>query len=129
MDAGSRNRIVYFLLTMLVISFGLFSRKIAYQLPERVNLYLGDALWALMIFLMTGFVFNKVSTIRSAIIALSFCYLIELSQLYHASWIDNIRHTMLGGLILGYGFLWSDILAYFIGVGFGAVLEKLISTR
>ena len=117
MSANNRNRIVYFLLTMLAISFGLFSRKIAYQLPEQVNLYLGDSLWALMIFLITGFIFNKVSTIKAAIIALSFCYLIEISQLYHAGWIEHIRHTTLGGLILGYGFLCSDILAIRLALG------------
>ncbi|MBE9460734.1 DUF2809 domain-containing protein [Dyadobacter sp. UP-52] len=109
-----------------MISFGLLSRKIAYQLPEFINLYLGDSLWALMIFLMTGFILNKVSTFQAMIIAISFCYLIELSQLYHADWIDNIRSTTLGGLVLGYGFLWSDILAYSIGVGFGAIFEKLV---
>lgn len=124
-----RNRIVYLFLTMLVISSGLFSRKLAHQLPEQVNLYLGDSLWALMIFLITGCVFNKVSTFQALVIAISFCYLIELSQLYHADWIDIVRHTTLGGLILGYGFLWSDILAYSIGVGCGAILEKLISSR
>ncbi|GLU55587.1 ribosomal maturation YjgA family protein [Dyadobacter frigoris] len=114
---------------MLVISFGLFSRKIAYQLPEQVNLYLGDSLWALMIFLITGFIFNKTPTFQILAIAIFFCYMVELSQLYHADWIDNIRNTTLGGLILGYVFLWSDILAYSIGVGFGAIFEKLISKR
>ena len=125
-NQNKRNRTAYFLLTILMISFGLLSRKIAYQLPEFINLYLGDSLWALMIFLMTGFIFNKVSTFQAMIIAISFCYLIELSQLYHADWIDNIRSTTLGGLVLGYGSLWSDILAYSIGVGFGAIFEKLV---
>ncbi|MFC6194129.1 DUF2809 domain-containing protein [Dyadobacter subterraneus] len=125
-NQNKRNRTAYFLLTILMISFGLLSRKIAYQLPEFINLYLGDSLWALMIFLMTGFILNKVSTFQAMIIAISFCYLIELSQLYHADWIDNIRSTTLGGLVLGYGFLWSDILAYSIGVGFGAIFEKLV---
>ncbi|MCF0058117.1 DUF2809 domain-containing protein [Dyadobacter sp. CY356] len=128
-DDNPRSRILYFLMTMLVISSGLFSRKIAYQLPELVNLYLGDALWALMIFLITGFIFKWISTLQVAIFAVSFCYLIEISQLYHADWIDNIRYTRLGGLILGFGFLWSDILAYSIGVGFGVILEKFILKR
>ena len=128
-DNNPRNRLLYLFLTLLVILSGLLSRKIAYQLPEHVNLYLGDVLWALMIFLITGFIFNRTSTIQVAIFAVSFCYLIELSQLYHADWIDKIRHTRLGGLILGFGFLWSDILAYSIGVGFGVILEKLFLRR
>ena len=46
-----------------------------------------------------------------------------MSQLYHAPWIDSIRHTTLGGLILGYGFLWSDLACYAVGVGLGVVIE------
>ena len=44
-----------------------------------------------------------------------FFYGIELSQLYHALWIDAIRNTTLGGLIIGFGFLWSDLVCYTIG--------------
>jgi hypothetical protein len=120
-----RNRILYFLLVVLVIFAGLLSRKIAYQLPYFVNLYLGDTLWALMVFLIAGFLFPKSATMYITLAALSFCFLIEISQLYHANWIDAIRQTTLGGLILGYGFLWTDLLAYSAGVAAGSLLEKL----
>ena len=52
----------------------------------------------------------------ACVLALVFSYLIEISQLYHAPWIDAIRSTALGGLVLGFGFLWSDILCYTVGV-------------
>ncbi len=39
----------------------------------------------------------------------------ETLQLYQAPWIQAIRHTKIGGLLLGFGFLWSDIICYFIG--------------
>lgn len=38
------------------------------------------------------------------------------SQLYHAPWIDSIRATSLGGLVLGFGFLVSDLICYTCGV-------------
>jgi hypothetical protein len=94
-----------------------------------VNDYLGDALWAAMVFYMAAFIFNKKSTVKVAVIALLFSYCIEISQLYHAPWIDNIRATTLGGLVLGFGFLWSDILAYTIGVSSAALLEYFFSTK
>ena len=50
---------------------------------------------------------------------------VELSQLYHAPWIDSIRETTLGGLILGFGFLWSDTACYTVGVGLGVLLERI----
>ncbi|PDY46653.1 ribosomal maturation YjgA family protein [Bacillus pseudomycoides] len=118
-----RNRLLYAILTIIVVILGLASRKFAYALPNLLNAYLGDALWALMIFIGFGFLFHKMKTKNIAFLSLLFCYGIEISQLYHADWIDNIRATTLGGLVLGYGFLWSDLLAYTIGIGVGMLLE------
>ena len=59
-------------------------------------------------------------------LAMAFSVAIELSQLYHAPWIDSIRQTTLGGLILGFGFLWSDLACYAAGVGIGVILELIV---
>lgn len=121
-----RNKGLYLFLTMLVMILGLLSRKIN-SLPYILDKYSGDCLWALMIFLLFIFIFNKRSTIFVGVLALIFSYGIELSQLYHAPWIDSIRDTTLGGLVLGFGFLWSDILCYTIGIGIGMVVDIIIS--
>ncbi|MEC2714882.1 DUF2809 domain-containing protein [Bacillus cereus] len=120
-----RNRVVYALFTIVIIILGLSSRKFAFALPHLLNDYLGDALWALMIFTGFGFLFPKTETKKLAFISLMFCYGIEVSQLYHAEWIDSMRATTLGGLVLGYGFLWSDLVAYTIGVGVGVLCEVI----
>ncbi|WP_330389722.1 ribosomal maturation YjgA family protein [Cellulosilyticum sp. I15G10I2] len=96
------------------------------MLPDLLNTYLGDALWALMIFLGFAFVFKKMKTMSIALFGVLFCYLIEASQLYHAPWIDALRQTTLGGLILGYGFLWSDLFAYLIGIIVGISIDLYI---
>ncbi|PEW51212.1 hypothetical protein COJ17_03010 [Bacillus thuringiensis] len=124
-----RNRVVYALFTIVVIILGLSSRKFAFALPHLLNDYLGDALWALMIFTGFGFLFPKTETKKLAFISLMFCYGIEASQLYHAEWIDSIRATTLGGLVLGYGFLWSDVVAYTIGVGVGILCEFMLQRK
>ncbi|HFJ9381290.1 TPA: DUF2809 domain-containing protein [Bacillus paranthracis] len=124
-----RNRLLYAMFTILVIILGLSSRKFAFALPALLNDYLGDALWALMIFIGFGFLFPKIETKKLVFISLIFCYGIEMSQLYHAEWIDNIRATTLGGLVLGYGFLWSDLVAYTIGVGVGFLFEFILRTN
>ena len=118
--------IIYALLFLLTIGLGLASRKMNYLFPEIINLVLGDAIWAMMIYFGICFSFNKFTVFQVALLAISFCYAIEISQLYHAPWIDGIRRTTLGGLVLGFGFLWSDILAYSIGILIAAVLEFLI---
>ena len=120
-----RNRLLYFFWMITVMLLGLGSRNIANILPVLLNIYLGDSLWALMIFIGIGFIFREAQLNIVALIGLSFCYLIEFSQLYQAHWINEIRRTTLGGLVLGYGFLWSDLLAYSIGIGVGVVIEIL----
>jgi hypothetical protein len=52
---------------------------------------------------------------------------VEVSQLYHAPWIDAIRQTRLGGWVLGFGFLWSDLACYAVGIATGAVAELGLS--
>ncbi|MFB6728475.1 DUF2809 domain-containing protein [Bacillus mobilis] len=124
-----RNRLLYAMFTIIVIILGLSSRKFAFALPALLNDYLGDALWALMIFIGFGFLFPKIETKKLAFISLLFCYGIEVSQLYHAEWLDSIRATTLGGLVLGYGFLWSDLVAYTIGVGIGMLCEFILRKK
>ena len=121
-----RNRFVYALLVVIVILLGLASRRFASYLPEWNKLYLGDALWALMVFFIVAFLFARKSSLWVALTALAFSFSIEFSQLYHAPWIDAIRNTRLGGLVLGYGFLWSDLLCYTVGIGVGVMLERYI---
>jgi hypothetical protein len=62
---------------------------------------------------------------RRAATALAIAYLVEISQLYHAPWIDALRLTALGGLMLGFGFLWSDLACYTVGVAGGVLLERV----
>ncbi|ADV96214.1 uncharacterized protein DUF2809 [Bacillus sp. AtDRG31] len=124
--AMKRNRWIYAVFTILIIGLGLGSRAFSSVLPDTLNTYLGDSLWAAMIFTGCGFLFRKLKTMITGIISLSFCFVIEFSQLYHAEWIDQIRDTSLGGLVLGYGFLWSDIEAYTIGIAACAAIELLV---
>ncbi|MCA9011825.1 MAG: DUF2809 domain-containing protein [Planctomycetaceae bacterium] len=45
-------------------------------------------------------------------------------------WLDSLRQTILGRLILGFGFLWSDLLCYTAGVAIGIGIDCWIfSTR
>ena len=121
-----RNRILYLILTIITIILGLLSRKVQ-GLPQIISSYSGDALWALMVFFLFSFLFNKISTIFILVISIIFSYGIEISQLYHAPWIDSIRATTLGGLILGFGFLWSDLICYTVGIVIGAIIDKIIN--
>jgi hypothetical protein len=108
----------------LAVALGLGSRRFGHSLPGFVADYAGDTLWALAAFLLIGIVVPWASTRRVALMATAFSVVIEISQLYHSPWIDSIRHTTLGGLVLGYGFLWSDLACDAVGVGLGILIDE-----
>jgi hypothetical protein len=127
MQQPVRNRILYGLLTLLVLALGLASRRFFADVPFIRN-YVGDGLWALMVFFGIAFVFNRRAVRAVALAALLFSVGIELSQLYQSPWINNLRASRLGGLVLGFGFLWSDIVCYTMGIAYGVLIDTLLTT-
>lgn len=113
----------------MTVMLGLGSRRYAELLPEFVGLYAGDTVWGLMLYFgISAFLPRSRILIRTSV-AIVVAFAVELSQLYHASWIDAIRQTTLGGLALGFGFLWTDLVCYTVGVVSGAVAELGLATR
>jgi glycopeptide antibiotics resistance protein len=127
MRRSRRNPFVWTALIIVVIALGLGSRRFGHSLPVFVATYAGDTLWALVVFLGIGLLVPKTSKWRVAALAVSFSVMIEMSQLYHAPWIDSIRGTTLGALILGQGFLWGDLACYFAGIGLGVILDERLT--
>ena len=95
-----RNRVLYAGLVLAVIAAGLLWRSSFMPLPQWLSNNGGDALWALMVFLGFGFLMPRASTLMVALLALTFAWSIEFSQLYHAPWIDAVRATLPGRLVL-----------------------------
>jgi Protein of unknown function (DUF2809) len=121
-----RKRWIYATLTCAVIALGLASRRWV-LFPAGLAKYPGDALYGLMAFCALGVMLPNKSTIHNAALALGFCFSVEFSQIYHAPWIDSIRATTLGHLVLGSYFGWWDLVAYTVGVAVGVVGEWLFS--
>jgi hypothetical protein len=111
-------------LIAIAVVLGLGSRRLAAHLPGFVAAYTGDTLWAFVAFQGIGLILPRAPVWRVALLAILFSVSIELSQLYHAPWIDSIRRTTLGGLALGYGFVWSDLACYAAGVGLGVIIDR-----
>ena len=121
----NRNRIIYGLLTICILLIGLASRRFFVE-NAFVKLYIGDVLWALMVFFGIAFLSNRWSTKMVAVAALLFSFAIEISQLYQAPWINDLRATRLGGLVLGFTFVWSDLLCYYVGVFIGVLVDTYL---
>jgi hypothetical protein len=121
-----RNRLVQILILVAVIVVGLASREYPQLLPSFLGKYPGDALWALAAFILWGLILPWASSLKIALLAFLTSFIDELSQLYHAPWIDAIRGTSLGHIILGFSFSWLDILAYAAGILLGIILELIL---
>lgn len=120
------NKFVYSFLIIITVLFGLLSRKFSNYFPDLINLFLWDSLRAMMIFFFCKLFWKNWKLKKIGLISLTFCFVVELSQLYQANWINIIRRTTLGGLILGRGFLWTDLLAYTIGICFWIIIDIFI---
>ncbi|MFK8067920.1 MAG: DUF2809 domain-containing protein [Gammaproteobacteria bacterium] len=106
---------------------GLLSRSsYAQLLPEFISEYAGDTLWALMVFWIVCTLRPDWPTKTIVMTAVAFAFGIEFLQLYHAPWIDGIRNTKIGALILGHGFKFSDLICYSVGVFLGVVIKVLM---
>ena len=115
-------RLLYFGLIITTIIIGLLSRYYSF-----IPLFIGDVLWALMVYFILRFLFIRASINNVLIYSLLFCYAIEFSQLYKAPWIDNLRPTLFGRLVLGDTFLWGDLISYTVGITVGVMIDKFIS--
>jgi len=114
---------------VLVVALGLLSREFGGQFPDALKTYPGDALWAVMIWLLCGLVWPRLSIVRCALLALAICFVVEFAQLVRAAWLVELRQTTLGRLVLGSDFDPLDLVAYTIGVGLGFAFEMLRSPR
>ena len=114
-------RIFYLSGIAVLIALGLLSRRVRF-----VPAACGDALWAMMVYCCFRIVLIRKPMIISAVAALITSFAIEFSQMLTPDWLVKIRSTFLGHMLLGQGFLWSDLLAYTIGIAVIYGLTALI---
>lgn len=124
-----RSRLTTLGLALLVVALGLASRSPAVPRPSIVAAYAGDTLWALLVFLLVRLAAPRWQLVYVAGAALAFSFAIEASQLYHAPWLDTVRRTLPGRLVLGAGFLWSDLVCYTAGVLIGIGIDLMLLHR
>lgn len=121
-----KSRVLYTLLATVTMLTGLASRRYGTSLPGFVAEYAGDTLWAIMVYFGISAVVPRMSLFGRAAGSLGIAWAIELSQLYHIPWIDAIRGTTPGGLLLGYTFLWTDLACYATGILIGGVIDCVL---
>nr|WP_246357714.1 DUF2809 domain-containing protein [Pyxidicoccus fallax] len=124
-----RVRVMALVLALLVLALGLASRSKSVAWPPFFAAYAGDTLWALLVFLLVRFLAPARPVLHVAAAALAFSFAVEFSQLYQAPWLNAVRGTLPGRLVLGAGFLWSDLVCYSAGVLAGLGLSIALRLR
>ncbi|MGF9915052.1 DUF2809 domain-containing protein [Paenibacillus ehimensis] len=118
-----RARVAYIAAVFAAIALGLGSRAFADRLPVFVAEHFGDALWACMVYFGFRACFAHWKVSFALWCSLAFCFAIEFSQLYQADWINRIRETTLGALVLGKGFLTADLVRYSAGIAVSSLID------
>lgn len=122
----SNKRVAYIVAVIMTIFLGLASRKFSDSLHPFVAKNAGDMLWAMMVYFGFRFLLVRKNLFTSICLSLLFSFGIEFSQLYQADWLNQIRGTTLGALVLGKGFLTVDLIRYTAGIIIAHVLDKIM---
>lgn len=123
MSELTRLRLIYAMAAFITIAIGLTWHLSPPLFGAPVKDIVGDSLWAAMILWMVSFVIPSRPLLVRMSVAIAICFAVETSQLYHAPFIDSIRATLPGHLVLGSGFDPRDLAAYATGVSIAALAD------
>lgn len=121
----ARNRAALGIALLAVIGMGLATRKFADALPGFIANHGGDALWTVAVYLALAIVSPRTSPLKLGLLAFGISVAVEFSQLIDIAWLNGIRATLPGRLLLGSGFLWIDLARYFVGAAMAVGLDWL----
>ena len=111
----------------LLIALGLLSRR--YPLPGILAEYTGDALYATAAYAGYALFWPRGPSRALALLAFGSCLAVELSQAVNIKFLNDLRSTAVGAMLLGAGFKWPDLLAYLAGVSGAAVVDWRLCSR
>lgn len=118
-------------LALAVIVCGLSLRWYGFPigLPAFIVKYGGSLLWATMVFLLVGVLLPRLTRMQIAAVVALIAVVVEFSRLVHAPWLDAFRLTTAGALLLGRIFSLWNLVAYAVGIVFGAWIDRVAKLR
>jgi hypothetical protein len=119
-----RPRMHSLALLLVTVAAGLAVRLVPLGLPAFVVKYGGSTLWALMIYWIVSTLFPTLRLLTAASISGCIATAVEFFKLYHSPGMDAFRLTLPGMLLFGRYFSAWDILAYWIAILFGVLVDR-----
>lgn len=109
-----RFRIAVLISLIIILPFGYIMRFYG-PTPEWLNDSLGSIAYQIFWILLIALLFPQASPLWTAVgVCLASC-VVEFLQLWHPPFLEAMRATFLGRLVLGNTFIWSDFPSYFLG--------------
>jgi hypothetical protein len=112
-------------LIAITVPLGLASRMRSVPMPGVVRDYGGDVLSATCIYFGMQFLMHRRPVWLAGVTAYIICVLIELQQLITWKPLLRLREDTPADILLGHGFLWSDLACYAFGVMLGVLICSL----
>lgn len=120
-----RRRIRLLICLAVTIVLGLASRMEEIGLPQFLTTNAGDALWTMAVYWSLAGIWPRASRWRIAWSAGLISLGVEISQLIDVRWLNEIRQTLPGRLLLGRGFDSADLVRYAIGAVLASWIDGL----
>jgi len=109
------------------VALGLLSRRVA--LPGLLAEYTGDALYATAAWFAFALAGPAQGVRRLGLLALGFAATVEFAQLLSWPWLQALRSTPAGALVLGQAFQVADLFAHVAGVLLACVADVTFLVR
>lgn len=110
-----RYRVALLISILFIVPLGYFVRFAQGFGLEWLYDLLGSVAYEIFWILLVAFIYPKASPLYTAIgVCLATCA-IEFLQLWKPPILQAARATLIGRLVLGNTFVWSDFISYFVG--------------
>lgn len=124
----TRRRIWLILGLLIVIPLGLASRIWGADLPVFISDNAGDALWTVAVYLSLAICLPRWSALKLGCLAIGISFGVEFAQMIDADWLNALRKTLPGRLLLGSGFLWVELIRYAVGAVIVATIDQALQS-
>ena len=117
-------RVALLISIAIIVPFGLFTKFYRGPGQSWLNDSFGGVPYEIFWILLVVLIWPQVSAKWAAVGVLIATCILEFLQLWHPPFLQAIRATLLGRLVLGTTFVWSDFPYYFIGSFLGWLWVK-----
>ncbi|NER38162.1 MAG: DUF2809 domain-containing protein [Oscillatoria sp. SIO1A7] len=119
---------------LFIVPLGLAMKFYRGPGQEWLNNSFGGVPYEIFFVLLVVFIWPQLAAVRAAVAVCLVTCLLECLQLWHPPFLQAIRATLLGRLLLGNTFQWTDFPYYFIGSFLGwawvrGIQHQLLSAK